>query len=210
MENEKSFKIVSICALLVGVVGLTLGFAAYTNTLTIKSSASVKPTATKLDVTLQPTEGTGTTVSGVAEGGATAGDATINNSGANPTIEGLAATFTAPGQSVTYTFNAKGDANYIAYLSGIDFGTAKSCTAGTGATASLVTAACNGISIKASVGGKEYTTTTSGITGSSIAKAGTAPIVVTITYAAGSEVADGPFTVAFGDIVLSYTSAPTA
>ena len=42
MEKDRRARVVAIAALLVGVVGLSLGFAAFTNTLTIKSSAEVK------------------------------------------------------------------------------------------------------------------------------------------------------------------------
>ena len=39
MERDRSGKVIAIVALLVGVVGLTIGFAAFSNTLTIQSSA---------------------------------------------------------------------------------------------------------------------------------------------------------------------------
>ena len=43
MKQNKQSKLVAILALCVSVVGLTLGFAAFSNTLTISSSATVKP-----------------------------------------------------------------------------------------------------------------------------------------------------------------------
>ena len=43
MEKDRGGRVIAIVALLVGVVGLTIGFAAFTNTLTIQSDASVTP-----------------------------------------------------------------------------------------------------------------------------------------------------------------------
>ena len=41
MKRERQAKWVSIIALCISVLGLTLGFAAFSNTLTISSSATV-------------------------------------------------------------------------------------------------------------------------------------------------------------------------
>ena len=45
MEKGRKIKILSIIALVVSIIGMTLGFAAFSSTLTISSSASVTPNA---------------------------------------------------------------------------------------------------------------------------------------------------------------------
>ena len=39
MGENRYYKMVSVLALIIGVVGVTLGYAAFSNTLTIESSA---------------------------------------------------------------------------------------------------------------------------------------------------------------------------
>lgn len=212
MNNDNSFKIISICALLIGVVGLTLGFAAYTSSLTIKSSASVTPENTTLDISIAPKTGTGTTVTPTTNGdGVTGNPATIDNSEPDaPVIKNLKANFTKPGQSVTYDFKAKGSASYIAYLRSIQFGS-KNCTKAEGSQVSetLMNSACQNISVSVKAGSETFTTTNTAITGHEIAKNGSEDIQVTISYT-GDVVVDGAFDVSFGDIVLTYKTAPSA
>ena len=43
MEKNKKTKTLAIIALIISILGLTLGFAAFSNTLTISSSATVSP-----------------------------------------------------------------------------------------------------------------------------------------------------------------------
>lgn len=229
MERNRGSQVLAIVALLLAVGGLSLGFAAFSETLTIKSSAEVKP-ANDFNVDfLSQTNAETTTVAGVVSGetGATAGEATINNATNAPTIGGLKANFTKPGQTVTYTFDVANTGKLQAYLKKVTFAApAKTCTAnatntsGTGtATDSLVQAACEDISIKISVDGTEYATTTAVSDGTGLAPvdgngavvaAGKKEVVVTITYAADGDRADGDFTVAFGDISLDYNSVKGA
>ena len=214
MENRGS-KIVAVIALCVAVVGVTLGFAAFSNSLNIKPSADVAPDASTFNVdfsssnsslSTDPVTPTKSPISLVAT------NATISNEG-DPTISGLSATFTAPGQSVTYTFYANNIGEYNAYLNSITFANASSgdsfkvCTPGGGTTASLVTAACEDITVSVKVGsGTETTSSQASITGHTLAKGAYEEIVVKIDYAAGGDRADGPFDVDFGNIALTYSS----
>ena len=50
MEKERGGKAIAIVALLIGVVGLTIGFAAFSNTLTISSSAEYNPDSNVFNV----------------------------------------------------------------------------------------------------------------------------------------------------------------
>jgi len=214
MEKSRRSQILAIVALLLAVGGLSLGFAAFTQTLNIKSSAAVSPDQSSFNVIFTDTAGTGTSVTptlnptGVTN--FTADMATINNN--NHDITGLKANFTEPGQTVTYTFMAKNSGELLAYLNGVTFNnvtgesSAKICTPGSGTTASLVAAACDDISISVQVGSSTFTASDGTVANHTLAVAASETVEVTIAYAAGGDRADGDFTVAFGDVSLLYGS----
>ena len=108
MERKDSTRIIAIIAVVVAVIGLSVGFAAFSNTLTIKSSANVTPSATDFDVNFSNsnTAEQAGDVTGVGTNNATGDTATIDNTD-SPTISGLKANFTEPGQTVTYSFYAQ-------------------------------------------------------------------------------------------------------
>ena len=198
---------------LVSVLGLTIAFAAFSSTLTISSSANVTPESGEFKVVFSSKSDslstTGVTVT--KTGNATAGTPTIDNSG-NPTISGISANFTSPGEKVEYTFYARNAGNYDAYLSSVVFNNIKGktsfkeCVAGTGTTSSLVASACNGIKVTTTVLSDVYTETTLNITGHTLKKSSSEVVKVTIEYTSGSSVADGPFRIDFGNIYLTYGS----
>ena len=45
LEKNRGSRVIAIIALIVAVLGLTIGFAAFSSTLNISSSANVKPNA---------------------------------------------------------------------------------------------------------------------------------------------------------------------
>ena len=213
MERDRSAKIIAIVALCVAIVGLSIGFAAFSNNLTINPTATVSPNASDFDLnfsTSNTSEQDGT-VSGVGTNSATAEDATIDNS-ASPTITGLKANFTEPGQKVTYSFYAHNAGKYAAYLNNVTYANVsgktatKVCSAGEGTDATMVEAACNGISVSVKVGNDTYTGSMDSISNHLLAINAYEPVVVTIEYNSGASRADGDFEVAFGDITLTYDS----
>ena len=164
MGENRTYKMLSVIALVLGVVGVTLGYAAFSNTLTINSEAEVTPDSSKFNVdfststasvvadpvvpTLNPTGVTGFT--------ATSG--TISNA-SDPVINNIKATFTEPGQKATYQFYAYNAGEYIAYLKSITFNGTKTCAAVDpvdGATDALVQSACAGISLTVTVGSETF------------------------------------------------------
>ena len=142
MEKDRSSKVIAVVALLVAVIGLSVGFASFSSTLTISSSANVTPNSDTFKVvfssngTILTTEAVIGDVTGT---GASATNATINND-TNPTISGLAANFTEPGQKVVYTFYAHNSGEYDAFLKSVTYANvtgkseSKVCTAGSGTT----------------------------------------------------------------------------
>ncbi len=223
MEKERSSKIIAIIALCVGVVGLSIGMAAFASNLVIQPSASVSPSSSEFNIVFS------NAAKGAELGGAVASTPTISQENITlsttgkeasaSVIRGLSATFTGPGQKVTYTFDAQNAGKYIAYLNSVVYSNAtgksafKTCTAGTGTTASLVESACNDIQLKLTIRGKEYSTTNETITNHTLAVGSSDIVIVEIEYvlkgtdeAPTNTLADGDFTVNFGSIELLYGS----
>lgn len=216
MEKNRNAQVIAIVALVVAVLGLSVGFASFSNVLNIQASANVKPDSSTLNVDFSSSIDSVT----VAEITPTATpnsivttNATIDNS-ADPTISNLSATFTEPGQSVVYKFYAYNAGELNAYLKSIVYANVagsnatKVCTAKEGTTDALVQKACENILVKVKVGNElETATGKASITGHSLAKKTGEMITVTLEYAAGAERTDGDFSVAFGNITLNYSSA---
>ena len=114
MEKARKIKIISLCALLVAVLGLTVAFAALSQTLTINGSAAVD-TAT-WDIHFEKTSGKETEV----EGAATFTEPTLSGT----KIENFSATLTKPGDSVTYYFDIVNKGTVDAVVSYYKFPTA--------------------------------------------------------------------------------------
>lgn len=208
-SNEKFVRYIAIIALLIAVVGVSVGFAALTNTVNIKAGAEVRypnPDSVAVLSTDDDSSQQGT-VTPTTTGGATGDNASLGTD----TIQNMKAHFTAPGQSVTYSFYAYNGSSFISYLNSVVFG-AKTCTPAqtNGGTQSYVTAACADISMSITAGtgagAATFTTDNTNVTGHSVAAGGSEPIVVTITYATGGAVADGDFDVDFGTTVLTYST----
>lgn len=211
-RNNRSAQIIAIVALVASAVGISLGFAAFSQTLTIESSAEVKPSNFDVDFSTDGTtqndangkkigkEGAVTpTFTGKEASDTVAGAtaATITNTLAGaPKISGLHATFTAPGQKAVYSFNSINVGELKAFLREVEFnevetGKTHKCTAKAGATAeetatqSLVDAACADISISVQVGSEAVLKETNKNDFSShpLDVDASEPVVVTIEYA---------------------------
>ena len=111
MEKTRKIKIISLCALLVAVLGLTVAFAALSQTLTIKGSAAVN--AASWDIHFEKTSGKETEVKGAA----TFTEPTLSGT----KIENFSATLTKPGDSVTYYFDIVNNGTVDAVVSSYDF-----------------------------------------------------------------------------------------
>ena len=172
MRKDRKIKILSIVALVLAITGMSLGFAAFSSTLTISSSATVTPNSDDFKVVVYGLKSlSGFDIEEVfASGpdmtewssdyasaldsyntGVNATNAVIDNT--NFTVSNMSAEFTEPSQIIGYVFLIKNEGKYGTYisipqylkdmyLSGEHMGT---CTAGEGATEELVQAACNGV-----------------------------------------------------------------
>lgn len=128
MEKERGAKVIAIVALLIAVVGLTVGYAAYSSTLTINGTANVDPASWKVNFDYK----TGTSLTG-----ATTGHAAENTAPtlADTTISGFDVTLKAPGDSVTYNFLIKNSGTLNAKLANFTMGTL-TCAPNTGSSIS--------------------------------------------------------------------------
>ena len=214
MDRDRSTKVIAIVALCVAVFGLSVGFAAFSNDLTITSEATVKPNASDFDVNFSSSntsETDGDVTATPSNESVTAEPATISNATA-PTISGIEVQFTEPGQSATYSFFAHNAGKYKAFLNNVSFKKATdaatniACVAAEGTNAAMVASACDGISIKVKVGTTTFEGSTPTITSHELTIDQYEPVEVTIEYASGAARADGDFQVNIGDIVLTYGS----
>lgn len=213
MDRDRSTKVIAIVALCVAVFGLSVGFAAFSNDLTIKSEATVKPNASDFDVNFSSSDTSETdgTVTATSTAGVTVQDATISNATA-PTISGIKVGFTEPGQSAKYSFFAHNAGKYKAFLNNVTFKNVTDananivCVAAEGTNANMVASACQGISIKVKVGTTTFVEPTPNITSHELPIDQYEPVEVTIEYKTGAARADGDFQVNIGDIVLTYGS----
>ena len=175
MEKKRGNQVMAIAALFIAVIGLSLGFAAFSNTLTISSGATVNPSESNFDIDFTNANSTtglpsGATLPYVTGGvptasitnpaGLTVTNGTMTNSGeGSPLVSGLSAEFTEPGQSVTYNFYTMNTGHLVGYLREINFAGSISCSASevtssrTPATSGLVDEACKDMRIAITVDG---------------------------------------------------------
>ena len=125
MEKERKIKVLSVAALLVAVLGLTVAFAALSQTLTINGSATVN-TAT-WDIHFKNLSEP--TLTGDA---AVTTAPTIDTKGT--TIGTYALKLTKPGDSVTYTFDVENSGTINAKITDLVKAETPTCT-GTGDSA---------------------------------------------------------------------------
>jgi len=211
MEKERGSKVIAIIALCIGIVGLSLGFAAFSSNLVIEPSANVTPDSSSFKVVFSKvaTSEQAGTLSPILGNGASA---TINNtSNDTPTISNLKANFVSPGETTKYEFYAYNAGEYQSYLTNITFNNVtgteltKTCTPESGTTKALVDAACEGITMYINIDGL-LADATMNTSGHSIDQAKAHKVVITINYDSNAARADGPFTVSFGDIQVKYMS----
>ena len=237
MEKNRQTKVIAIIALVVAIVGMSLGFAAFSNILTISSSATVTPNSedfklvayglgtdidgnvfmgdfTNLDYYTSKTSGRPIlggefNDSKTPLGGETA---VISRSTDKITITNLVGKFSGPDESIIYPFVVKNEGAYDAYLTIPEFlQKPKSCVPGAGATQELVTAACSEMDLFLMVADSSmelvYDTSGSDSLQSYKIPAGSYVAVMPYIWSSDSARADGEFTAQFDDITLNFSSA---
>ncbi len=124
MEKDRKTKVLAVIAIIVAVISLTIGFAAFSTSLSIEGTGDVKASSWKVRFeNLQTVQTVGTAVETTAP--------TINTN--DTTISNFDVSFTTPGDSVSYTFDIANKGTFDAEITSINIPT-PTCQ-GTGETA---------------------------------------------------------------------------
>jgi len=123
MERKRTEKVIAVVALVIAIIGLSIGFAAMSTTLQIQGTAQMNPATWEIRF-----ENLSAPV--------ITGDATVTTAPvlSDTTIQTFAVTLTKPGDSVTYTFDVTNAGSINALLGTFTKAANPTCT-GTGAAA---------------------------------------------------------------------------
>ena len=235
MEKNRQTKIISIIALVVAVIGMSVGFAAFSNTLTISSSATVTPNSEDFKLVAY---GLGEAIEGeiwysnpinsslytskTAALPVLGGDwndtstpisgetASITVNGDAISINNISTTFSKPNDNIIYPIMIKNEGAYDAYVTGFEEIGTKTCTAGTGTTQALMEAACKNISLSLAamtLAGQQVDLATDDVKLAPGEYMVIGPEIHYFDSAVNTTRADGPFEIDFPDIKITYSSA---
>ena len=209
MEKNNS-KIVAIVALVVAVVALSVGFATYSQTLTINSAAVIEPTNTFTENVKYRASSASCTTNGDAE------VVTTNMQLTDTAWSGVSATLKTPGDYVECTATVENLSTYIAYLKEINTASAITCAANASGTnsnaATNADAVCANVTLDITAGSDTAQATSSAAanntstSGSIAAESGTQTVKFRVTFG-GSTPADGDITISVPQINLIYRTA---
>ncbi len=216
MEKNRQIKMMFIVALVLSVTAMTLGFAAFSTTLNISSSASVTPNSDDFKVQIFGINGDNV-VPIVYQSTTGSTNGYISDDGMF--ITGINVVLSKPGDQVSYSFIAKNTGKYDAYIEkfrGTKIGTDGKlfkCTSAVsnGISDDLLEEACN--SIHLTYGVYDYETGESMLSyeqqGNGIKISPGESIIVGLTYKyeESGVYADGDFNVEIGDLYIDVTSA---
>ena len=150
MRKNRQVKLVAILTIFVSILGLTLGFAAFSNVLTISSSATVTPNSSDFKLVIYGAADANNigdidkTITSLTESDPYSDPpretkkAIINNE--TLPISNLDVTFKEPGDYFAYYFKIKNEGKYDAYITKSDFekilniSNTKTCVAAAGTT----------------------------------------------------------------------------
>ena len=207
--NIRKKQIIMLTVLIVGIISLGIGFATFSNTLTISATANVAPDPDSFKVVFSNLNNDideNDVVPTLQPNTLVATDGNIDNDN-GPTLSDLSVTFIEPGQKVEYDLYIYNAGAYIAYLNSITFRGLKYCTPENN-TVHYVDDACPSISMTVKLGNDIYTETVKNVTGHNLAVGGYETVKITLEYASNGARADGPFTVHFPDVSLYYVTIP--
>ncbi len=208
MEKSNG-KIVAVVALVIAVVSLSVGFAAFAATLTVSSSANV--TAVN-DFTGNVNYTNGYTVTCKYTGTETDAEGATVGTASGKTWTGISIPLSAEHKSVTCTAQVHNESTYTAYLKQISIANTLSCAAtGSGdAAATNVSTFCPTVSATLAVGSDSATFTSTNSTAvngtGSIATNGYATVTLTVSYT-GTVTPDGDIGITIPTISHLYSTS---
>lgn len=206
MSSYRKTKVLTIIALVIAIVTLGVGFAAFSTTLNISSSASVSPSSDNFSIGFyaNKSQSSNSTVTIFPSMSTDSLGSSIDIIGGSKTLSGLEAHFLKPGDVVTYDVVIKNDGEYDAYLNSVNMSQNATCVAEDEATDSLVQSACEGIKIAFMLDG--YDENVSGNVNIPIAVGEYLDAQIIMRYREDASYADGPFSVSFEPITLDFST----
>lgn len=134
VEKDRKTRIIAVVAVVLAIAGLSLGFAAYSQTLTINGSGEVKASSWQVRFeNLSSVNKTGTANEVTAP--------TINTNDTN--IGEYDVTFQTPGDSISYTFDIANNGTFDAEISSISIPTPECTGNGDNATTDAANVCAN-------------------------------------------------------------------
>lgn len=204
MEKQRQVKILSIIALVLAISAMTLGFAAFSTTLSISSSASVTPSSDDFKVVFSSSEfgvATDEIVPDLSDE-VIATPAKVNGA----SLSDIRVSFSKPGESVSYSFYIYNAGNYNAYITDINFGD-KTCMAENGTTESLMQQVCDDIYISVTGFGNSNVVEETIVLNDYVINPGESIFVeFRVNYPYDASIADGPFNINFGDVTFNVST----
>ena len=221
MENNKSGKVIAIAALVVAVVALSVGFAAFADTLTIENANATvgASSANAFDAGTDQANGLryiGTPTCVKTSDSSAVTGVQVGSFSTPDTWTGVSVPLGNTTNSVTCTANIKNDSAYIAHITGFSTTTGLSCSSSGANAAANIANVCANTTVTATVtsGGKSDTMTiTAGNTASSsstntvevAANGGEGTVTLVINYT--EAVTDNDVTITIPTITHDYSSA---
>lgn len=206
MEKNGKYKMLAVGALVVSVLALAVGFASFTQTLSITNAS----TTVKANDTFSPNLKFKASSMSCANKSATS--KVISSGSVSDTAwSGINVELNNPGDFVECTATVENASSFIAYLNEINSASVLTCSGG--ATAQGIDKACEGMKVTVTVGSDsaEITSTTPAnlsVNNNTIAAKSTAngeqEVKVKIEYLTGSSQADSDFEVSIPQINLVY------
>lgn len=216
MRRTKRVNFTLLIVIIAIVAGISIGFAALSSTLIIKSKLKVNPNISSGDfkIVFSSSSSSLSTTDVVPEvtTGVTASNAKINNN-LVPTISNFSLEFSEKGDKATYVFYVRNEGKLPAYMTQVIFngysssGKFKSCSAISGTTLSTVQAACEDINVTVTVGSQVVTATNRQLNNHLLDTGASEKIILEIEFNPNSTSnPDGDFILRFGDISLLYNT----
>lgn len=201
-RRDNGLKVAVIAALIISLVAVGIGFAAFSTTLTIEGTATVQNSTWDVhfsDIARDEssTTGVGTTLPTITD------NAQAGSNTEDTLINAFDVTFTQPNQKAVYLITVLNAGTYDANLSAYTLGT-KACTnTGTANGESDATNVCNNVNFTLT-----YANGDAIATGATLAKGATAQLKLTVEY---KDITDASLlpkdkvTVSLGTTTLTYS-----
>ena len=136
MNKEREMKTLVIAALVISVVAIGVGFAAFSTTLQINGTATVNTAGKTWNVLFTGVEKTNVSTEGIEAAVPTISNGTAGENTTNAAIGTITAAFTAPNQKLQYKITVTNSGSYDAKLTAASIPTLDTITVtGTGAAA---------------------------------------------------------------------------